>query len=346
MRTTILQGRFVLLLIGGLACLEPACRADDQGFSLKDAAGQHLDILLDGRLAARYMYAYDKSTPKRREETYKPYLHVFDADGRQPITKGPGGQFTHHRGIFIGWMKMKFDGKVYDRWHMKGGEIVHQKFLAKKAAPDEAAFTSLAHWNEPDGQAFLVEERTMTLHRGPDSGRLMIDFSTKLTAPRGDVTLDGDPEHAGVQYRPANEVDGKQTVYVFPKEKANPHKDTDYPWVGETYVLGGKKYSIIDLNHPGNPRHTRFSAYRDYGRFGAFPVATIHKGKSLDLAYRFLVFDGPMPDPAAIQKWWDDYAGVKTASPVPAVSVVPAEQPAAKPAGKKPAKPAKKTVKG
>ena len=31
------------------------------------------------------------------------------------------------RGIFAGWMKMTFDGKNYDRWHMKGGEIVHQK---------------------------------------------------------------------------------------------------------------------------------------------------------------------------------------------------------------------------
>ncbi len=189
MRTTILRGLSFLLLIGGATLgawcpgLARLARAAEQGFALKDDPGQHLDILLDGRLVARYMYAFDKSTAKRRDETYKPYLHVFDAEGKQPITKGPGGLYTHHRGIFIGWMKITFGDKVYDRWHMKGGEIVHQKFLAQKATADEAAFTSLTHWNEPDGQAFLVEERTMTIRRGPDSGRLMIDFHTKLQRP-------------------------------------------------------------------------------------------------------------------------------------------------------------------
>src|SRR5208282_2102732 len=152
-------------------------------------------------------------------------------------------------------------------------------------------------------------------------------------------------EHAGVQYRPANEVDGKQTAYIFPKANANCHKDLDYPWLGETYVLNGKKYSIIDLNYPGNPKKTRFSAYRDYGRFGAFPVATIKKDQSLILDYRFLVFDGGMPQPSLIQKWWDEYARVKEPSPVPAVSIIPAEQPAAKPSARSPKEHAEKPAK-
>jgi hypothetical protein len=342
-----------LLAILAFTCTARTSAAADKGFAFKDDPGQHLDILLDGRIVARYMYAHDTSTKELREETYKPYLHVFDAEGSAPITKGPGGLYPHHRGIFAGWMKMKFGDKTYDRWHMKGGEIVHQKFLAQKASADEATFTSLANWNEPDGQPFLVEERTMTIRRGPGapsgSGRLAIDFHTKLTAPRGDVKLDGDPEHAGVQYRPANEVDAKETVYVFPKEKANSHKDRDYPWLGETYVLDGKKYSVVDLNRPDNPKDTRFSAYRNYGRFGAFPVATVTKDKPLELNYRFLIFDGDMPSAASIQKWWDEYAGVSSPSPVPATSVIPAEQGGAqsapaKPAAKKPAakKPAAK----
>jgi hypothetical protein len=339
-----------LFVFAGLFHQLPAANAEDTGFSFKDTAGQYLDVLVDGRPVARYMYAYDMSTPQKREETYKPYLHVFDAEGKQVITKGQGGQFTHHRGIFIGWMKMKFNDKTYDRWHMKGGEIVHQKFLDQKAGADEASFTSLANWNEPDGKPFLVEERTMTFRRGPEPARLLIDFHTKLTAPRGDVTLDGDPEHAGIQYRPANEVDGKQTVYVLPKEKANAHKDLDYPWLGETYVLHGKKYSVVDLNHPTNPKNTRFSAYRDYGRFGAFPVATIKKGQSLEFNYRFLIAEGEMPAAATIQKWWDTYAQVSSPSAVPAVSVMPAEGAASKPkvakpaadATKDPGKPAKK----
>ena len=56
----------------------------EDGFALKESSGEHLDVVLDGKTIARFMIAYD---PARREETYKPYLHVMDADGKAPITK-------------------------------------------------------------------------------------------------------------------------------------------------------------------------------------------------------------------------------------------------------------------
>jgi mono/diheme cytochrome c family protein/glucose/arabinose dehydrogenase len=73
--------------------------AESAGFAFQDKAGEHLEVLSGGKIVARYMYAHDVSTPARQAETYKPYLHVFDAAGAGPITKGAGGSFTHHRGI-------------------------------------------------------------------------------------------------------------------------------------------------------------------------------------------------------------------------------------------------------
>lgn len=300
--------------------LAPAARAAETGFSFKDTPGQHLDVLLDGKIVGRYMYAYDKA---RLADTYKPYLHVFDAEGKAPITKGPGGQFTHHRGIFIGWNKLGFGGKTYDRWHMKGGEIVHQKFAAQQADANQASFTSVTTWNDEKGGAMVEEQRTMTFRRAPAPARLIIDFTAALKAPNGDVKLDGDPEHAGIHYRPANEVAAKETVYVFPKEKADATKDLDYPWVGETYTLGGKQHSVVQMNHPQNPRNTKFSAYRDYGRFGAFFVASIPSGQTLTVKYRFLIANGAMPEVGLIQKNWDEFAGAATPSPMPKLSVKP-----------------------
>lgn len=328
-----------IMLAGLVSLILPlqAAVAADRGFTLQDQTGVHLDVLLDGRTVARYMYEYDKSTPDKLGETYKPYLHVFDAEGKEPITKGPGGEFTHHRGIFIGWRKITFQGKDYDRWHMKGGEIIHQKFLSRQAGPEQAAFTSLTYWNDSEGKPFVEEERTMAFRRAPDVGRLFIDFTATLKATRGDVLLGGDPEHAGIQYRPANEVDRKTTIYVFPRENADARKNLDYPWVGETYTLKGKRYSVVDFNHPQNPKKTVFSAYRDYGRFGAFFVAPIKAGDSLKVMYRFLIAEGEMPSAAAIQKCWDEYAGVASPSPVPKLTVKAAEQ--GKPA--KPNKPKK-----
>jgi hypothetical protein len=311
-----------LLAVAGFA---PAARAADAGFSLQDKPGEHLDVLLDGKTAARYMYAHDTSTPARRLETYKTYIHVFDAEGKAPITKGAGGDFTHHRGIFIGWNKIGFNGKTYDRWHMNNGEQVHQKFLDRKAVADEAVVACLLHWNDEAGKPIVEETRTLTFRRAPAPARLVIDFATSLAAPNGDVQLGGDPEHAGIHYRPANELVRKETVYVYPKEGANAHKDLDYPWAGETYVLDGKKHSVVEMNHPGNPKGTKYSAYRDYGRFGAFFTAAIKQGESLALKYRFLVADGEMPPAEAIQKSWDAFAGATAPSPVPKTTVLPAE---------------------
>jgi hypothetical protein len=124
-----------------------------------------------------------------------------------------------------------------------------------------------------------------------------------------------------VQFRPANEVDSQQTLYVFPKENADPRKDTDYPWVGETFTLGEQKYSVVDLNHPDNPRGTVFSAYRDYGRFGAFFKRELPHGETLTLKYRFLIADGEMPPAAMLQEAWDDFAGAAMPSAVPPITV-------------------------
>lgn len=292
------------------------------GFSLKDNPGTALDVLEDGKPVARYMYAYDNSSKDTLHETYKPYLHVFDADGEEFITKGAGGEFTHHRGIFIGWNRIQFNGKRHDRWHMKGGEIVHREFSRQMAGSGGATFTSVTEWNDENGKPFLEEHRTMGFSSGGDAGRLIIDFSSTLNAVAGDVVLEGDPEHAGVQYRPANEVVRRETLHVFPKTGADPKKDLDYAWVGESYTLGENRYSVVHMNHPDNPKGTKYSAYRDYGRFGAFFEKPIQNNGPVTVKYRFLIADGEMPPAKTIQKVWDNFAGVKLASPVPDITVI------------------------
>src|SRR4051812_24887280 len=229
----------VAFVAAGLFLAKAAVAADAKGFSLDDKPGQSLDILLDGKIVARYMYAHDTSTKEKRLETYKPYLHVFDAEGKVPITQGAGGKlFPHHRGIYIGWQKLGYGGKKYNFWEMAGGDIVHEKFSNQKADADMATFTSDTRWL-PMGsdKPVIEEERTMTFHRAPAPARLIIDFTSKLTAPNGDVALEGDPEHGGIQYRPAGDISAKETVYLFPTANADAHKDQDYRWVGETYTL-------------------------------------------------------------------------------------------------------------
>ncbi len=296
-----------------------------EGFSIKDTAGQHLDILYGDKIVGRYMYAFDKT---KISETYKPYLHIFDADGKAPITKGTGGVFPHHRAIFVGWNKMTVGEKTYDRWHMPDGYQTHQKFLEQKADADSATITSLVHYNaKGDGDPFLAEERTMTFRKPPAPAYVEIDVTSKLKPVGEAVTLGGDPEHAGMQFRPANEVDTKQTTYLYPKEKADPHKDRDYPWVGETFHLGDKDFSVVDLNSPKNPKETLFSAYRDYGRFCGFFKATIAKGEELTIGCRFIVIEGKLPEADWIEKQYNEFNG--TSDSTPATTSKLSEQPGA-----------------
>ena len=230
-------------------------------------------------------------------KTYKPYLHVFDSRGKQPITKGPGGLYTHHRGIFIGFARLGHGGKRYDHWHMKNVNMVHQKFVEQKADKDSATLTSVIHWNDPAGEPIVEETRTLTVHFTDKDAHLLADFVSKLKAVNGEVELRGDPEHAGIQYRPSNEVSkNKSARYTFHADGINPKKDRDLPWVALTYQLGDQTYTVQHMRHPDDPTDSVYSAYRDYGRFGNYFVATIPDGETLTVRYRFRITLGTAPD--------------------------------------------------
>lgn len=297
-------GLVAMLLVAVLATA-PAGADDTSTFAFVEHPDQHLDILYGDRVVARYMTAFD---PQRWDETARPYLHVMDAAGEQPITKGPGGLFPHHRGIFIGYSRLRVGDQTYNLWGMGGGAQVHQRFLDRQADADQAQFTSLVHWQTKDGQPLLEERRTFVFRAVPSPALLSVEVLSELTAHTAPVTLDGDPEHAGVQFRAADELDKTATRYVFPAEDNDPRTDPDLAWSAMQYVLDGQTYGVVQMNHPGNPQQTIWSAYRDYGRFGAFPKAQIPESQTVTLRYRFWVTAGPLPERQQIQACYEQYA--------------------------------------
>ncbi len=188
------------------------------------------------------------------------------------------------------------------------------KTLELAAGPVLARHKALIHWFDGKGRSLIAEERTITVFNLPAPAIALIDFSTRLEAIGGTVFLNGDPEHAGMQYRPHNGVAegeaGDKAVYLFHREGVDAHKDKDLPWVAETYGLHGGSYTIQHMNHPDNPRDGVYSAYRDYGRFGAFFTETIEGGRSLPLSYRIYVAEGKEMIRAKMQ---ERYAAFSTA---------------------------------
>ena len=293
------------------AALSRRRKVDKETFSWKDTEGQYLDLLFGGRKVTRYMYAYDTSSKESVLETYKTFHHVFDSAGEKLLTNGPDGLhpymtkkilYPHHRGMFIGWNRLEFGGKRYDFWHMgeQGRVQKHKKFSELTAGPVLARSNSLVHWDDKDGRTIIAEQRETTVFRQLDPTILLLDFCTELKAVSGDVFLDGDPEHAGFQYRPHDGVakGGEEAgaTYLFHKDGIKPKKDKDLPWAGMSYGLNGRRYSVEYMNHPENPKPAIYSAYRDYGRFGAFFKKKIDAGDTLTLRYRMWITEGRMPE--------------------------------------------------
>ena len=167
-------------------------------------------------------------------------------------------------------------------------------------------------WHGRDGKVFAKEERELTVYpiaagtseRGSAAGT-MIDFTSKLTSTVGPLKLDGDPQHAGFQFRASQEVPdktAKETYYLRPDGKGEPGKFRNWPqdkghenlpWNALSFVIEGQRYTVVYLDHPKNPKPARYSE-RDYGRFGSYFVAELDEGKPLTVQYRVWVQRGEM----------------------------------------------------
>ena len=103
--------------------------AEAADFAIEASPGKHIDVSYKDRVVLRLMTANDTSNEKAAHETYKVYAHVMDPadpDNKRTLTKGAGSQYTHHRGIYIGFSKANVDGVGgVDTWHMKSGVRQH-----------------------------------------------------------------------------------------------------------------------------------------------------------------------------------------------------------------------------
>lgn len=276
---------------------------EGKGFRWKDEPGQHAELSCGGRPVLRYVYkALD---PQAREETYKVFHHLYDPAGTRFVTKGPGGKYSHHRGLFFGFSRVSYgQNQRVDTWGCGGGaHQSHEGFLAQEAGPVLARHAVAVDWHGPGPALFAKEKRELTVYGVP--GGQLVEFASRLSSTVGKVKLDGDPQHAGFQFRAAQEVadgDQKLTYYLRPDGKGEPgetrnwpgNKDfVNLPFNAMSFVIDGKRYTAVYLDRPQNPKEARFSE-RTYGRFGSYFVYDLDEGKDLAVNYRVWLQDGEM----------------------------------------------------
>jgi hypothetical protein len=266
---------------------------------------------------------YDGSTPAARDETYKVFHHLWMPNLTEPITKGSGGLFPHHRGLFMGWNRIQLTqaGKAaqVDTWHAKLAHQQLQRELSREAGPVFGRQVIEILWvNEAiqPPQPFLRETRELIVV--PIGQQRLVQFNARLESLSGDVVLAGDPQHAGFQFRASQhvaDISKEQTYYLRPDGIDRPGsfrnwpdqpQHVDLPFHGMSFVIDDQRLTCVRLEHPQNPGTARFSE-RDYGRFGSYFEHVLTPAQPLQVRYQLRVVPGELSLPTA-QQWQQHFA--------------------------------------
>ena len=250
-------------------------------FEWHDDASTEATLMYEDKSVMKYMYEpIDESSDKRRMETYKVFHHVYSPDGKELVTKGPGGLFPHHRGLFYGFNRISYDGKKADVWHCSNGcSQSHESSVIQVSGPVFGRHLVVVNWRGQDGKPFAQELREMTAYR--INGSTMIEFNSRLESAGSNVRIDGDPQHGGFQFRASQRVPDEtkaKTFYIRPDGKGKPgvfrnwsHKKDDkpvnrghvnLPWNALNFWIGDNNYTCCYLDLETNPKEARFQRTR------------------------------------------------------------------------------------
>lgn len=309
----------VLIALSSLSAFSSEWTVKDDVNTKEDARidppGRKVDVLLDGKLVARFVYG---------EGQLKPYLNVYSEEGDCLTQWDPKQDLPHHRGIYIGWNKITSDlgglakaakgepkpaeGTIdpkgsFDLWHMNnGGKMEVLKIEKAEGGADSGTIVATILWHAGNKDAsgsdlLLTETRTMKISR-PEGKKTQADLKFELKAMR-DLTLGGDLQHAGMHFRGSAKIlktkiqnekaknaigADYETAYVWEPEPSV--KGADLKWARLMFHIGSNWYSATHMNAPSNP--VEELSMRGYGRFGFFFKKDLKKDEVLPLTYRIV----------------------------------------------------------
>ena len=273
--------RWMLLLLVACTAAETAPHSDGRVF-----AGRHL--------AATWVNTpYD---PARHADTCKVFHHVIAPDGRV-VTKGPGGRYPHHRGLFLGYQKVQCGDRTFDFWHCNDAESQRDVGEAEPQAlglPSDYTVAIVA-WCDAEGDVIVREHRALRARVVDEA--TVLDVVVELLAPGARVVLDGDAHHSGHQFRAldASFVPGTEVRYLRPEGAKALGDDiwADCAWTAAVLPLAGGDVTILRVEASSNPHPARWST-RPYGRFGATFACTLEPAEPRRFAWHYAVAGGAL----------------------------------------------------
>ncbi|MBL8754358.1 MAG: PmoA family protein, partial [Planctomycetes bacterium] len=182
----------------------------------------------------------------------------------------------------------------FDFWHCRQGES--QRLLAHTVPPGRPHAQELAiAWCAADGQPIVAELRRVETITTDDVNGVRMTHELRAAAGAGAVTLGGDPQHAGAQFRAVQafaEADAPKVAYVRPATATGGKDDvwTHCAWTAAVLPFADGPVTVLRVEHPDNPPATWST--RPYGRFGAMWTTTLEPEVPFRVQVAWLVLPG------------------------------------------------------
>ena len=205
------------------------------------------------------------------------------------------------------WSRSSSEGKVpgYQQW-IEWTQLASDAHGATQAARIQ--------WAASGGASFMEEMRTIRAFEA-GVGLRALDFRSILRSLGGTIELRGDPQHAGMHVRMAQEVaeNEGETRFILPEGARALEDDTAEGawWVCASMPVRGKRYWVLHMTSPKLSTGVPVYSIRKYGRFGAFFEPDVAEGKDLEAVFRIIWTETPL-DQERCEALYHDFAAAET----------------------------------
>ena len=298
-------------------------------FAWQDNDDDHVDLLYRGRTILSYVTpTFDPSSPQSHDRTSKPRHHIYAPDGRTRFTGEGDDDCPYALGLCYGFTNITYDrGRTCDLWRCPKAARQEACFVnwyigradsrtadfAICGDTDSAIGGDCEHcvnidWHGCDGEVFAVEQRTVGigLEKAQGVEGWEIDFAS-LLEPVDDepIQVDGEPDCSGLQLCLAEVAVNESYAQTdngrldfFRNDEDNAATDgekatSNGQWAMLSFVLNGRRYSAVCMNHPDNPGLPQFVA-QSHGRIGCCIAAVASKEEPLEVNFRIWIQEGEM----------------------------------------------------
>jgi hypothetical protein len=283
--------------------------------------------------------------PKGIDPVYRRsgFLHPLATPAGLVVTDDFSPEHPHQHGIFFAWVNTTRDGRHVDFWNQKErtgrvGHLAGDQGPTFSSGPVAAVFYArLGHddLTAPGGPEPALEETWhVVVHDVP--GVVVIDFESVQSCVGAKPLKINKYHYGGFGVRGSRQWSDPKVEGNAPPDPARSGRSdfltsegkhradgnhTRPRWVDFSGEVDGRVGGLAVLDHPGNfryPQPVRLHPNMPYFCFAPMVLGEfeIVPGEPYTSRYRLIVHDGP-PDPAVIERLWDDYADP------PVVRIVP-----------------------